>query len=57
MSEDSDIEERYGSLDDLDVSFDGFLYSAIFTLCWYFAGKHISFVELVAVMRINAFLF
>ena len=32
MSEDSDIEERYGSLDGLDVSIDGFFYSAIFTL-------------------------
>ena len=57
MSEDSDIEERYGSLDGLDVSIDGFFYSAIFTLSWHFRRKHISFVEVVAVMRINAFLF
>ena len=32
-------------------------YSAIFTLSWYFQQKHISFVELVAVMRINSSLF
>ena len=30
-------------------------YSAIFLLFWYFCLKHISFFELVIVMRINAF--